>query len=144
MPAAWAIARRKASSARGSSSRRPGPDDSGAGGGSSSERLPLLVEAADLRRRDPQGADDVLELAALVEHAEGLGGDVAGGVQVANAAGGGGADHVGGVVAPDAGGVALRAQLAAQAHVVHGGDADAELARDLRAREPVGWRASRF
>src|SRR5436190_4952347 len=35
-PAAWAMARTKASSARGSS-RRPGPSCSGAGGGSSSE-----------------------------------------------------------------------------------------------------------
>jgi hypothetical protein len=36
-----------------------------------------------------------------------------------------------GVVAPDAGGVGLGAQVAPQAHVVDGGDADAELASHL-------------
>ena len=54
-----------------------------------------------------------------------------------------GADDVGGVVAPDAGGIALGAQLAAQAHVLDGGDADAELPGDLVAREPIGGRAVR-
>src|SRR5262249_46548430 len=89
--------------------------------------LPVPEQAADLGGRDAEGADDVLELAALVEHAEGLGGDVAGRLQAAHAAVRGGADYVRGVVAPDAGGVAFRPQLASQAHVVDRGHANAEL-----------------
>src|SRR5262249_1416801 len=62
---------------------------------------PESIEAKDLFGRDLQGDDDVLQLAALVEHLERLGGDLAGGVAVWRTARGGGADHVGRVVAPD-------------------------------------------
>src|SRR5262252_6962620 len=96
--------------------------------------LPEAVEAEHLLRRDLQGDDDVLQLAALVEHLERLRGNLPGGVAVRSAARGGGADHVGRVVAPDAGGVALRVQFAAQAHAVDRRDRGAELTRHLRSR----------
>src|SRR6266700_3903131 len=115
-------------------------EEARAGGGVRGRRiveraLPQAVEAEHFLGGDLQGDDDVLQLAALVEHLERLRGDLAGGVAVRRAPRGGGADDVGGVVAPDTRGVALWVQDAAQAHLVHGGDADAELVGDLGAGE---------
>jgi len=69
--------------------------------------LPEAIQAEHFLRRDLEGHDDVLQFAALVEHAESVGGDLAGGISAGCAARGGGAEHLGGVVMVDAGGVSF-------------------------------------